>query len=250
MTDPGLFWALRGGGGNFAAITAMEFELLPITEVYAGALFFPYERAGEVLEVWRRWTATVPDEVTSIGRMIQMPPLPEVPDFLRGQSFAVIEAAFIGSEAQAAELLAPLRELGPEMDTFATIGTPDLLGLHMDPPGPVPGLGDHQMLADLDADSLGVPRRGGRPRFRLAAALVRVPPPRRRARQAGGGQRRARRPERQVHDVRGRDAPGARDGGASAQLLRGGAAGSGGARQRRQLHELRRASGRAGGDLR
>ena len=154
VTDPGLFWALRGGGGNFAAITAMEFKLLPITEVYAGALFFPYERAGEVLEVWRRWTATVPDEVTSIGRMIQMPPLPEVPDFLRGQSFAVIEAAFIGSEAQAAELLAPLRELGPDMDTFATIGTPDLLGLHMDPPGPVPGLGDHQMLADLDADSL------------------------------------------------------------------------------------------------
>ena len=60
LTDPELFWALRGGGGNFAVITAMEFRLLPITEVYAGTLFFPYERAGEVLEAWRRWTATVP----------------------------------------------------------------------------------------------------------------------------------------------------------------------------------------------
>ncbi len=154
LTDPELFWALRGGGGNFAAITAMEFKLLPITEVYAGALFFPYERAGEVLEAWRRWTATVPDEVTSVGRMIQFPPLPEVPDFLRGKSFAVIEAAFIGSEERAAELFAPLRELGPEMDTFATIAPPQLLALHMDPPGPVPGMGDHQMLAGLDAASL------------------------------------------------------------------------------------------------
>ena len=153
-TDPELFWALRGGGGNFAVITAIEFELLPITEVYAGALFFPYERAGEVLEAWRRWTATVPDEATSIGRLIQIPPLPEMPDFLRGKSFAVIEVAYIGSEEQATELLAPLRELGPEMDTFETVGIPGLLGLHMDPPGPVPGLGDHQMLADLDADSL------------------------------------------------------------------------------------------------
>jgi hypothetical protein len=154
LTDPELFWALRGGGGNFAVVTALEFEMLPIAEVHAGAFFFPYERAGEVLEAWRRWTATVPDEVTSIGRMIQLPPLPEMPDFLRGKSFAVIEATFIGPEEGAAELLAPLRELGPEMDTFATIPVPALLELHMDPPGPVPGLGDHQMLADLDADSL------------------------------------------------------------------------------------------------
>jgi FAD/FMN-containing dehydrogenase len=154
LTDPELFWALRGGGGNFAVVTAMEFKLLPIAEVHAGAFFFPYERAAEVLEAWRRWTATVPDEMTSIGRMIQVPPLPEAPEFLRGKSFTVIEAAFIGSEERAAELLAPLRDLGPDMDTFATVPVPHLLGLHMDPPGPVPGLGDHQMLADLDADSL------------------------------------------------------------------------------------------------
>ena len=65
--DAELFWALRGGGGNFGVVTAMEFSLLPLQEVYAGALFFPLERAGEVLEAWRRWTATVPDEV-DLGR--------------------------------------------------------------------------------------------------------------------------------------------------------------------------------------
>ncbi|HET6831581.1 MAG TPA: FAD-binding oxidoreductase [Solirubrobacterales bacterium] len=154
LTDPDLFWALRGGGGNFGVITAMELELLPITELYAGTLFFPFERAGEVLEAWRQWTRSLPDEVTSVGRMLQFPPLPEIPEPLRGRSFAVVEVAFLGPEEQGAELIAPLRALEPEMDTFATIAPPELLGLHMDPPGPVPGLGDHQMLADLDAESL------------------------------------------------------------------------------------------------
>ena len=154
LSDPDLFWALRGGGGNFAVVTAMEFELLQIAELQAGALFFPYERAGEVLEAWRQWTAGVPDEVTSVGRLVQLPPLPEMPDFLRGRSFAIVEATILGSAEAAEEILAPLRELGPEMDTFATMTPPELLALHMDPPGPVPGLGAHQMLTDLDAESL------------------------------------------------------------------------------------------------
>ncbi len=150
-TETDLFWALRGGGGNFGVVTAMEFSLLPLTEVYAGALFFPFERAGEVLEAWRRWSVGAPDEVTSIGRMLQFPPMPEIPEPMRGNSFTVIEAVYLGSEERGAELLAPLRELGPTMDTFAMTDPVGLLGLHMDPPGPVPGKGDHQMLADLDA---------------------------------------------------------------------------------------------------
>ena len=152
--DPELFWALRGGGGNFGVVTALEFSLLSLHDVYAGALFFPYERSGEVLEAWRRWTAGVPDEVTSVGRLLQVPPMPDVPEFLRGRSFVVVEATFIGSAEHGVELLAPLRELGPEIDTFSMVSPVDLLALHMDPPGPVPGYGDHQMLADLDAESL------------------------------------------------------------------------------------------------
>jgi hypothetical protein len=149
-----LFWALRGGGGNFGVVTAMEIELLPVRELYAGSLFFPLERAGEVLEAWRRWTANLPDEATSVGRVLQFPPLPEVPEPLRGNSFTVVEMAYLGDEERGAELIRPLRELGPAMDTFAMIGPAELLQLHMDPPAPVPGIGDHQMLADLDAGSL------------------------------------------------------------------------------------------------
>src|SRR5690606_12945548 len=114
-----LFWALRGGGGSFGVVTALEFDLLSISEVYAGALFFPYERASEILHAWREWTATVPDELTSIGRTLRFPDLPDVPDPVRGRSFTVLELAFIGDEADGADLAAPLRALGPIMDTVA-----------------------------------------------------------------------------------------------------------------------------------
>ena len=153
-TDPDLFWALRGGGGNFGVVTALEFTLLPITEVYAGALFFPLERAQEVLEAWRRWTTGAPEEITSIGRIVQVPPLPEIPEPLRGNAFVMVEAVYLGSAEQGASLLAPLRELGPAIDSFAMQPPANLLELHMDPPQPVPGRGDHQMLADLDGDSI------------------------------------------------------------------------------------------------
>src|SRR3954463_8590893 len=63
--EPDLFWALRGGGGSFSVVTAIEFNLFPYEHVYAGVLWFPVERATEILTAWRAWTDTVPDELTS-----------------------------------------------------------------------------------------------------------------------------------------------------------------------------------------
>jgi len=68
-------------------VTAIEFNLFPITEVYAGHLFFPVERAAEVLRAWRDWTETVPDEITSVGRILQLPPIEEIPEPFRGKSW-------------------------------------------------------------------------------------------------------------------------------------------------------------------
>src|SRR6185503_11828786 len=144
-----LFWALRGGGGSFGIVTSIEIALLPIEEVYAGVLFFPMERGAEVLHAWRRWVDDVPEEVMSIGRFLQFPPIPNIPEPLRGKSFVVVEATYIGDEESGAELLRPLRELGPVMDTFAMIPVEQLQELHMDPPAPVPGHGDGMLLNDL-----------------------------------------------------------------------------------------------------
>jgi UDP-N-acetylenolpyruvoylglucosamine reductase len=153
---PDLFWALRGGGGNFGVVTAMEFELFPITHVYAGAMFFPQDRAREVLHTWRELTqrADLPDEFTSVGRILNVPPLPEIPEFLRGRSFVVVEGIYIGEEADGAELVASLRDLGPEIDTFGVVPVEALIHLHMDPPGPVPGKGDGMLLTEAPADAV------------------------------------------------------------------------------------------------
>jgi FAD/FMN-containing dehydrogenase len=147
--DPELFWAVRGGGGSLGIVTTLEFDLFPVRELYAGDLFWPVERAREVLHAWREWVGTVPDELTSVGRIVHLPPIPEVPEFLRGRSFALVEAAYIGDDDTGAELLRPLRELGPEIDTVAMIPPTRLGELHMDPPDPAPGLYDGGLLESL-----------------------------------------------------------------------------------------------------
>ena len=152
--EPDLFWALRGGGGNFGVVTSIDFRLYPISEVYAGWLIWPLERAPEVLTAWQRWTETVPDELTSVGRILNIPPLPTIPEPLRGRSVVVVEAIYIGDEADGAELIAPLRELGPELDTIATIPASALQTLHMDPEEPVPGKGDGMLLDSLTPEAI------------------------------------------------------------------------------------------------
>ena len=149
-----LFWALRGGGGNFGVVTALELRLFPVTDVYAGWLIWPQERAGEVLHAWREWVETVPDEITSVGRLLNLPPIPDIPEPFRGRSLVVVEATFLGTEAEAAELLAPLRALEPELDTFATMPASKLHHLHMDPEQPVAGRGDGMTLGELPAEAV------------------------------------------------------------------------------------------------
>jgi len=151
-TNADLFWAVRGGGGNFGVVTALEFNLFPITEVYAGILWFPIDRAAEILNEWRAWTDGQPEEMTSVGRLLQFPSIPEIPEPVRGQSFVVVQAIFLGDEADGAALLAPLRALGPVLDTVTTTPITELSRLHMDPEGPAPGAGDGGMLADVDAE--------------------------------------------------------------------------------------------------
>jgi FAD/FMN-containing dehydrogenase len=149
-----LFWALRGGGGSFGIVTGVEFSLYPAKELYAGSLFWPQERSAEVLHAWRDWVATLPDSVTSIGRLLALPADPSIAEHLRGRSFVLVEVACLASEAEGRDLLRPLRALGPSMDTVAMLSPTGLLAIHMDPPGPVPVSLDGWMLSDLSADAI------------------------------------------------------------------------------------------------
>ncbi len=153
-SEPDLFWALKGGGGNYAIVTGLEIELYPEAEVYAGNLIWPMARSGEVLHAWREWVEGVPDELTSLALMIRVPPLPTVPEAMRGQELVVVGACFAGSEAAGAELLDPLRALGPIIDTFAVMPPAGLGAVHMDPEDPVPSMGATAMLRDLPAEAV------------------------------------------------------------------------------------------------
>jgi FAD/FMN-containing dehydrogenase len=153
-TEPELFWAIRGGGGNFGIVTSIELELFPLETVYAGWLIFPWERSAEVLHRWAEWVGTVPDEMTSVGRILQLPPLPFIPEPIRGRNIVVVEAAYVGTEGSGATRLEPLRELGPEIDTVATVPAAALARLHQDPEGPTPALVEHALLDRLPADGL------------------------------------------------------------------------------------------------
>jgi hypothetical protein len=153
--EPDLFWALRGGGGSFGVVTAIELELFPLAEAYAGLLWYPLERADEVLHAWRELTqAAPPDELSTIGRFVNFPPIPEVPEPVRGASFVIVDVYHAGDRPQADELLAPLQALGPVNDTIGTVSMPELSRVHMDAEQPVPAVGDGLMLAELPPDAL------------------------------------------------------------------------------------------------
>jgi FAD/FMN-containing dehydrogenase len=153
--EPDLFWALRGGGGSFGVVTALEFDLLPLPEIFAGVLLFPAQEASQILQGWLEWSAGMPEEMTSVGRLMNFPPVPEVPDPMRGKSFAVLEAIYCGDPADGEGLVAPLRELGNAViDTMAIQPPAGIAELHMDPPAPVPYASESLLTHDLPAAAI------------------------------------------------------------------------------------------------
>jgi FAD/FMN-containing dehydrogenase len=147
---PELFWAIRGGGGNFGVVTTLEFDLFPITSAYAGWLVWDWQDAAEVLPAWLEWTRSCPDEVTTALRILQLPPIDAIPEPLRGRNIVAIDGAVLGDDATGAELIAPLRALGPDMDTFTRMPAAALARLHGDPEGPTPAVSDTANLGAID----------------------------------------------------------------------------------------------------
>jgi FAD/FMN-containing dehydrogenase len=152
--DPDLFWALRGGNGNFGVVTAIEFAVYPLEELYAGNMFFPFARSAEVMHAWARLLPTLPEEMMTWLTLLHFPDLPFVPAEVRGGSFAVVHAAYLGDEADARRLLAPLRELGPAMDTSGMVPPVGLSELAMDPPDPLPFALGHALIDGLPPEAV------------------------------------------------------------------------------------------------
>ena len=132
-TESELFWAVRGGGANVRIVCALEFGAIPLAQVYGGALLFPIDRAPEVFAAYELCTRDLDDTATTCLRLLRLPPIPELPDFLRGKSFVGVDGAIDASVEDAERMLAPLRVLKPALDTFALMPVEALGQIHMDP---------------------------------------------------------------------------------------------------------------------
>lgn len=148
-SDADLFWAIRGGGTPLGVVCALEFRLHPLETVVAGILCWDWTAVEEVLPGWVAWCADTPDDVTSSFRLLEAPDDDSMPAEIRGRRLAVIDGAVLGDDAFAAEVLAPLRALTPEIDTVDRVPAASLVVLHLDPEGPTPAYASSTLVSQL-----------------------------------------------------------------------------------------------------
>jgi hypothetical protein len=138
-TDPDLFWALRGGGGDFGIVTAMEIELHPAPHLCGGRLMWPIEMAFPVLSAFSAITKDAPDELTLWAHIFRFPPMPMVPEPLRGRAFVSVDVTYLGTAEDAERLLDPLRQIPAQFsDSMATVPLSELGAIAAEPVDPMP----------------------------------------------------------------------------------------------------------------
>jgi hypothetical protein len=154
--DPDLFWALRGGIGNFGIVTRLEITLFPVETLYGGSLYYDLTAYPDALETWREWTLTVPDSVTSAVAVLVFPDFPQIPEALRGKHVAQLQLSILdGGE----ELIRPLREIGePLVDTVGELPYTESGKIFAEPDHAGPFSSRNVLLSSLDPKALDTVR--------------------------------------------------------------------------------------------
>lgn len=192
-----LFWAVRGGKDNFGIVTALEFDLFEVPQLYGGALYFPGEFAADVLHVYRSWAATLPPQMSASVALLRLPPLGVVPEPLRGRLTVHVRIAYLGTPAEGARLVAPIRAIAPTIiDNLGEMPYQEVGAIHADPPVPLPVYEGSARLTCLPEAAVDVILESAGPYADCPLGMVEV-------RQLGGALGRA--PEH-ANAVAGRDA--------------------------------------------
>jgi FAD/FMN-containing dehydrogenase len=148
--EPDLFWALRGGKGNAGIVTSMTFELLPLNSIYAGSAFFDGSDAPALLHAYAGWTATLPDGMCTALQLLRLPPLPDVPEPLRGRFTVQLCVAWPGDPGEGRQLCAPMLAVAPAIAEMITeLSYTDLDLVFHDPADPVPAAEACELLTGL-----------------------------------------------------------------------------------------------------
>jgi FAD/FMN-containing dehydrogenase len=149
-TETDLFWALLGCRGSFGVVTALVTEVLPLTSVVGGGLWFVGDAIAPAVHRWLEWTAGLPETMNSSVLIMRLPDLPAIPETVRGRRIAHVRVAHVGRLAEAAALLAPLRAVGPVRDTVGELPVSALGSIHDEPSGPVVFESRNSLLGPLD----------------------------------------------------------------------------------------------------
>ena len=113
-----LFWALRGGGGNYGAVTSFEYRLHPLEQVYGGPMFFELSEADTILRFYRDFIASAPEQLGAFPAFQIAPPLPFIPEDRVGDTFIIIVAAWAGPLAEGEKALKPFHDVAPVVAEF------------------------------------------------------------------------------------------------------------------------------------
>jgi FAD/FMN-containing dehydrogenase len=154
---PDLLWALRGGGGGYALVTRLELRLDQVPQLFGGQIVWPAAAAAQVFGAWRDWTAALPPEMTSSVDVISLPPLPEVPEPLRGTRVATVTTCYAGPAEQGATVLGELTARAPEpmFNGCRPLTPADLTNLWNAPTTPMPTRIRCEQLTSLPDEAIG-----------------------------------------------------------------------------------------------
>jgi FAD/FMN-containing dehydrogenase len=135
---PDLYWAIRGGGGNFGVVTSFLFKLHPISTVYAGPMLWELEQSAEVMRWYRDFITTAPDTLNGFFAFLKVPPGPPFPEHLHNKTMAGIVWCYTGPPDKAEEVFAPIRRVGTiALDLVGPLPQPALQSMFdaLYPPG-------------------------------------------------------------------------------------------------------------------
>ena len=155
-SEPELFWAVRGGKGNFGIVTQLEIDLLPVRELFGGGVFFDGADAAALLHTYREWAPALPEEATTSIAIMRMPALEFVPEPLQGRTVVHLRYANVGADlAESERLVAPMLAAGrPLLGFLHPMLVTEMDSIHMDPVDPVPAWEKGMGLAELSADTV------------------------------------------------------------------------------------------------
>lgn len=150
-----LFWGLRGGKATLGIVTSVEIDLLPISEIYGGAIYFDGSDAPAVFRAWREWSVGLPEHATTSVAFLQLPPLPDVPPPLAGKLTFAVRYASLAEHAEAEALIAPIRAVAaPLIDIVGPMPYSAMGAIHADPVDPMPVHENGTLLGELGEEAV------------------------------------------------------------------------------------------------